>query len=487
MLCRGTRLALLVLYMKKHFRARNIFVLGLVLATTSAGLGLVYGAEETNIGSRVAPKSISIPNPGEELLTDDIFSTAFQSTIIKADTTNKFTKEEILADKGNRISDEFAIPPGLEERVSFWFDVYTKYSDKTHIVHHVLYPWVIFKVIDTSPIYETPNLHKWTKFHKAKKFVSQEIASVRVALNKLSKRSNYNNLKGLEKEIFDSLAQVKGPRKKVIREAAHNIRTQLGQRDFFLGGLTSSAKYLPYMEKEFQAAGVPVELARLPFVESSFNEKAFSKVGASGIWQIMPVTGRAYFKVNDLIDERNSPLKASVAAVDIFRSNYKQLKQWPLAVTAYNHGAGGLKANLKRARATNLPDLIRKYHAGSFKFASANFYTCFLAAMHAERYNAEIFPALDVVRGEPMVHNIISLNSSMKINKVIAMSGISKDQFLEYNLDLKGAMKKNAALPRGFKVLVPPIAKKNLEMNLGPTQMKEADTISLSRERKKRG
>lgn len=463
--------------MKIQKRSRNILVLGLLLVSASASLRLAHAAEETNN---------VIANPGTELLSDDIFATAFQSTTIKADPAVTVTKEDILNDKLNRISDEFAIPKGLEERVAFWFDVYTKHSDKTHIVHHVLYPWIVYKIIDTSPIYERPDLHKWTKYHKAKQFVNQEKANVRAAMRRLARRSSYKNLKGLEKDIFEALAKVPGPRRKVIRVASQNMRTQLGQKDFFLGGLTSSAKYLPYMEKEFQAAGVPVELARLPFVESSFNEKAFSKVGASGIWQIMPVTGRAYFKVNDLIDERNSPLKASVAAVDIFRTNYKQLKQWPLAVTAYNHGVGGLKGNMKRAKATNLVDLIAKYHRGSFKFASANFFTCFLAALHAERYNAEIFPALDVVRGEPMVHSIIALNKSMKVSKVIAMSGISKDQFLDYNLDLKGAMKRNATLPAGFKVLVPPIAKKNLEMNLGPTLMKEADTISTSR-RKTRG
>lgn len=398
----------------------------------------------------------------------------------------QLTKEEILTDKDSRISNEFAIPAGLEKRVAFWFDVYTKYSDKNHVIHHVLYPWIVYRVIDTTEIYNS-DLHKWTKYHKAKKYVSVQYGEVRNTLKRLSKRTQFKNLKGLEKQLYDSLAEVRGPRQRVFKEAYQNIRVQLGQKDFFLSGLTSSAKYLPYMESEFSAAGLPTELTRLPFVESSFNEKAESKVGASGIWQIMPVTGRAYFKVTDFIDERNSPLKASLAAADIFRTNFRQLKDWPLAVTAYNHGVAGLKGNLKRARAKDLPTLIARYHAGSFKFASANFYTSFLAALHAEKYQNEIFKPEEIIRGEPMLHHVFAIRAPLRVNKVIQLAGLDRDTFINYNLDLKDAQKKNIKLPAGFKVLLPPQGKKNLELNLVPSLMKEAENMTLSRPKKKRG
>src|SRR5262249_22218674 len=158
------------------------------------------------------------------------------------------------------------------------------------------------------------------------------------SLRKLAKMKSYDNLTGDEKDIFDKLQSLPGTRRRVLLQAAQNVRKQLGQRDFFRGGLMNSSRYLPYMEKQFQDMDLPVELTRMPFVESSFNEAAFSRVGASGIWQIMPRTGRAYLIVNQAIDERNSPLKASLMAARMLKQLQRSTKSWPLTITSYNHG-----------------------------------------------------------------------------------------------------------------------------------------------------
>ena len=86
--------------------------------------------------------------------------------------------------------------------------------------------------------------------------------------------------------------------------------------------------------------GVPRELVALPHVESSFNPRAYSHVGAAGLWQFMRSTGRRYMRVDDVVDERMDPHKASVAAARLLGFNYRQIDSWPLAITAYNHGAG---------------------------------------------------------------------------------------------------------------------------------------------------
>src|SRR5690606_31184031 len=116
-----------------------------------------------------------------------------------------------------------------------------KYNSQQHVVHHVLYPWIIYKVIDTSHI-ENSKKHKWTKYHEAKKYVRNETNKVRAALRKLAKRKSYAKLPPLEKSLYAALKQVNGKRRNVLREAAENTRVQLGQRDFFLSGLESSAK-----------------------------------------------------------------------------------------------------------------------------------------------------------------------------------------------------------------------------------------------------
>src|SRR5690606_22709448 len=120
--------------------------------------------------------------------------------------------------------------------------------------------------------------------------------------------------------------------------AAHykRLRFQLGLKDRFLDGVKLSGEYLPFMDRIFIEHGLPFELTRLPIVESRYNAKARSKVGASGIWQFMPRTGADFMMINDAVDERNDPLRATEAAAKLLSINYKTLGNWPLAVTAYN-------------------------------------------------------------------------------------------------------------------------------------------------------
>jgi membrane-bound lytic murein transglycosylase D len=138
------------------------------------------------------------------------------------------------------------------------------------------------------------------------------------------------------------------------------------------------------MEHIFRQSGVPIELTRLPFVESSFNVKARSRVGASGIWQFMRYTGRRFMRINYAVDERNEPLRATEAAAKLFRMNYNMLNQWPLAVTGYNHGPAGVQRVVKKFNTDNIVELVDERH-GRFGFASANFYACFLAALEVEK------------------------------------------------------------------------------------------------------
>jgi membrane-bound lytic murein transglycosylase D len=319
-------------------------------------------------------------------------------------------------------------------------------------------------------------MNRWTKVHKAAALVRSETARIRGALLRLAKNKNFTHLKPGDRELIQSLAWIKGPRSKVFREAAKNLRTQLGQRDFFLSGLQSSSRYLPFIEKEFAASGLPTELTRLPFVESSFNVQAESKVGASGIWQIMPYTGREFLIVGNSIDERNSPFKSSLVAIELFRQNYRKFQSWPLAITAYNHGWEGLRDAIEETRSEDLAVLINKYHTGAFKFASANFYTCFLAALHAERYHKEIFKELPADYA-PVDFKVVTLEKTTKARSLLKNLGISSDDLLTYNLDLKHAVKKNAALPKGYYLILPTRFDQALARQLSSRKrtMREAD------------
>ena len=107
----------------------------------------------------------------------------------------------------------------------------------------------------------------------------------------------------------------RAPRTRTLRAAARNVRFQLGQADKFRAGLIRAGQWRSHIARRARAArACPRELVALPHVESSFNPRAYSHVGAAGLWQFMRSTGRRYMRVDDVVDERMDPHKASVAA-----------------------------------------------------------------------------------------------------------------------------------------------------------------------------
>jgi membrane-bound lytic murein transglycosylase D len=135
---------------------------------------------------------------------------------------------------------------------------------------------------------------------------------------------------------------------------------------------------------------VPAPITRLPLVESCFNVRAYSKVGASGIWQFMPATARRFMSITDAVDERLDPLVSTRAAARFLRENYERLGTWPLAINAYNHGPGGMARAVRELGTTDIAAIVARYRGPSFKFASRNFYAEFLAALEVEREHDEV-------------------------------------------------------------------------------------------------
>ena len=131
---------------------------------------------------------------------------------------------------------------------------------------------------------------------------------------------------------------------------AERIRGQMGLKDQTREAMKISGRYLGKMERIFKKDNLPLVLTRLPFVESSFNVNAKSKVGASGVWQFMPNSGKHFgLKVNDVIDETNYPFLSTEAAAKHSKRNYEILNSWPLAITAYNFGLGNIKKTQKQS------------------------------------------------------------------------------------------------------------------------------------------
>lgn len=114
--------------------------------------------------------------------------------------------------------------------------------------------------------------------------------------------------------------------------------------------LALSQYYFPIIEEELAAAGLPLELRYLPIIESNLSIRATSRMGAVGLWQFMPATGKNLgLEINSLVDERCDVLKSTRAACKFLAYLYKIYGDWTLAIAAYNCGPGNVNRALTRA------------------------------------------------------------------------------------------------------------------------------------------
>ena len=114
--------------------------------------------------------------------------------------------------------------------------------------------------------------------------------------------------------------------------------------------LGMSQYYFPLIEDELLKEGLPVELRALPIIESALSTTAVSPMGAVGLWQFMPSTGKSYgLEVNSLVDERRDPVRSTQAACRYLKDLYAIYNDWSLAIAAYNCGPGNVNKAIARS------------------------------------------------------------------------------------------------------------------------------------------
>jgi membrane-bound lytic murein transglycosylase D len=273
----------------------------------------------------------------------------------------------------------FPLPDVLRPNVTFWKRVFAVFDRNGGLLHDME---------DVSIVY-----HIWYNDLPSDGLLRQSIidearSRYRAILETLADGKRFD-LTSDEQRVWELFKGKQYPM--AFRAAMNNMRFQGGMRSRFAEGLVRSWSYLPEMEQIFAEAGLPIELTRLPHIESSFENSALSKVGAAGIWQIMPATGRLYLRVSGNVDERLNIRTATMAAAQILRENFEKLGTWPLAITAYNHGANGMKQAVATVGTTDFGLIVQRYRGPLFGFASQNFYAEFLAALDVSQNYKQYF------------------------------------------------------------------------------------------------
>ena len=214
----------------------------------------------------------------------------------------------------------FPQPAELQRDVDFWASIFTHYRTDQGVLHDNR---------NLAVVYERVDLPAKMSRRERQRQVKQRREKLQAVLRTLASGKR-DSLSAEEARVLalwpDDVSN------STLRAAGKQIRYQQGLKDRFQEGLVRAGRYRAHIEKEFTALGVPVELAALPHVESSYNTDARSHVGASGIWQFTRSTGRRFMRIDHVIDERNDPFAATQAAARLLAYNYSITGNWPMAI-----------------------------------------------------------------------------------------------------------------------------------------------------------
>jgi membrane-bound lytic murein transglycosylase D len=315
-----------------------------------------------------------------------------------------FLPAQAMAQRTPSTTNPFPTPAGLEPAVEFWKKVFTEYS---------LSQLVFFDPLDMNKIYEVLEVGE---DNRSNQYIDGE-------------RSRIAAANGVDIE---------------------RVKAQRGVRERTADGLKRAGRYLAQMQQVFIDRGLPPELSYLPVVESSYDMTARSFVGAVGIWQFMPATGRSYMRVDRLIDERRDPLESTRAAAAYLDQAYGSLGSWPLAITSYNYGQAGMARAVADVGSSNLIDLIQRYNHPYWGFAPKHFYAEFLAAVEIGKNFTQYFPGIEQDAARRIQE--VTLASNTSLSTAISSTGLSQEEFLEWNPALSTQVR---VLPAGYRVKVP--------------------------------
>jgi membrane-bound lytic murein transglycosylase D len=335
----------------------------------------------------------------------------------------------------------FVRPAELEADIAFWRRVYTEVTTQSGLIHDQDDLGIVYEVMklpsDLSP------KQRSKRIDETKKKYARILDRLALGATDLSEE---------EQRVLDLWP--KGTRRSRFEEAAEGLRFQLGQSDRFREGIVRSGAWRDHIAATFKKQGLPTELAALPHVESSFNTYAYSKVGAAGMWQFMRSTGRRFLRIDAAVDERLDPYRSTEAAARFLEQNYIVLGSWPLALTAYNHGPGGMRRAQEQLGTSDIVTVVRKYNSRSFGFASRNFYVAFLAALEVDSDPEKYFGPIR--RNPTDTSLVLEVPAFVPASRLATLLELDRDELRRLNPSLLPSVWRGARhVPRGFELRVP--------------------------------
>jgi len=212
--------------------------------------------------------------------------------------------------------------------------------------------------------------------------------------------------------------------------------------DFFAGKhrknfaiwLSRSGRYLPMIHEHLRAAGLPEDLAYLAMIESGFNERAYSRAKAVGVWQFIKSTGRNYdLTVNSYVDERRNPVKSTQAAVSYLSDLYNEFGSWYLAVAAYNAGEGKIRRAIKKYNTTDFWEIAQgRYLKLETKRYVPKLIAAIIIAREPEKYGFDA-----IAYASPLAYDEVEVPRWTSIKAVAMACDMKPEELKKYNNELR--------------------------------------------------
>ena len=229
---------------------------------------------------------------------------------------------------------------------------------------------------------------------------------------------------------------------------------------YFNRTIQRSTPYMYYITDEVKKRNMPAEVALLPFIESAYVTKARSHVGASGLWQFMPATGRHYgLEQTPLYDGRHDVYAATNAALNYLQYLYGLFGDWSLALAAYNWGEGNVTRAVNRAIAQGLPPT---YENLKMPAETRNYVPKLLAVRNLVNNPGAFGLKLPEIKSEPYFKTV-NVKAPLDIRAAAFLANIPESEFLALN----PAFKTPVFIPKGNsrQMLLPVQAAKTFESN----------------------
>ena len=351
----------------------------------------------------------------------------------------------------------FPCPAELQDRVNFWIDIYSRWDSQDSVLHDPLVPHRVYAVFKGKACGRKGN----TPFIKdQKKRISAELHTLAKQLDRNAPiNSDYRR---------HLLTLFPDRSSDVIRRAADDIRCQSGNRSGFKAALQRFGTYGPIVRKVLKDSGLPSDIQYLPFVESSYNPKAYSRVGAAGMWQIMPATGRGLgLELNATVDERLDPEVASWGAARYLKESRETLTKAarskdrgvthselsPFVITSYNYGVNGMRRAIKEI-GPDYMKVLNQYRSKKFQVAVKNFYAGFLAARFVAQNQKKFFG--EITPGRPLRYHTLILDRPVSISRIQAVFGLTEAQLKTLNPALTRFVWHGwRTIPDGYRLRLP--------------------------------